>query len=48
MTNESTDQQIKTKQTIAVVASAAILSAGAIYWAIQISNVVEMLSMAYG
>jgi len=48
MTNEITDQQIKTKQSIAVAASAAILCAGAIYWAIQIGNVIEMLTMAYG
>ncbi|MGI1679096.1 MAG: hypothetical protein K6L75_10215 [Cellvibrionaceae bacterium] len=48
MTNEITDQKIKTKQTIAVVASVAILTAGGVYWAFQIGNVMEMLAMAYG
>lgn len=45
---QNANQKIKTKQTIAVVASAAVLIAGGIYWSIQIGNVIEMLSLAYG
>ncbi|MGH1471703.1 MAG: hypothetical protein ACRBCS_10950 [Cellvibrionaceae bacterium] len=48
MTNDNIEDKIKTKQTIAVVASAAILCAGGVYWIIQIGNVMEMLEMAYG
>lgn len=40
--------KLSKQEIIAAVASFAILTAGIIYWGVQVGNTYEMLSLAYG
>lgn len=44
----SESRDLSKKEKIAVASSAVIIGAGIIYWSVQVMNVIELLSLAYG
>lgn len=45
---DATVKRLSTREKVAAAASAAILLATIVYWAIQITDVMESLKLAYG